>query len=212
MKCLLLLSALLAIISLVHGAVSRTGKVDGNNIYDHAIIPRDGTYVFYNQHTHQYLAFESSHNNLVRLASSATKWTLRRHANTKYFTLRLNNNVNHPKCLSTRWTTSGSNGGYDDAAVMWQCETDNKKRSIAPHMAKRGKYPPIRSDKQMWLVVPVTGRGIHNTFRIHSAAHLFDMTPTCVFSQGVNGGLKLSNCKYNTKNSGMYWHAQRVGK
>ncbi|KAG2179649.1 hypothetical protein INT44_006497 [Umbelopsis vinacea] len=205
------LVALFVTLASAQGGVSKTGKKDGEAIYKATKQPASGNYKIKAYGTSSYMSFNPS-GNIVSPGKSASKWALKHHSGSKFFSLHINKNTLH-KCVSTRWTTHGKGGGYADAAVMWQCEVDGDKYhgkrseiSNSTHIEKR--YSKIVTEKQEWAAVPVKGK--KNTYMLFSASHLYDMVPRCISHSKISGGTKLSTCKVNTRSNSLYWTFQKV--
>ncbi|CDH50471.1 predicted protein [Lichtheimia corymbifera JMRC:FSU:9682] len=200
-----LVVAIMAALTSAQG-VSDTGEKDGNAIYDAAKTLSPGNYVFKSATSKQYLSFISEGNLVVPKSSHHPRvWEIRKHEEknkaTKYWTARGQNKAGNEKCISTRWTVGDGQGGYPDAAVLWQCETDTKKHDT-------GGYDPIVTEKQLWLAVPDPKHDGY--FKIISASHLFDMIPTCIDSKTISGGTKLTKCKVDTDKKSLLWKITKV--
>jgi hypothetical protein len=184
-------------------AVNQNGQQDGLNILSAAVALNGGQYSFRNVNTGRYLSLLAtgnivSPNQQGASNDTAALWTVIPQ-NFKYFSIHIANAAGNVKCVSTRWSFTGPQGGFNDAAVMWQCEdftskrprSLSKKRAIQNSAMKRGiaeasadtnipgangkdqhygNYGPIRHDKQLWVAVPVPGS--NSQYKIVSAAHL----------------------------------------
>ncbi|RUS23014.1 hypothetical protein BC937DRAFT_93600 [Endogone sp. FLAS-F59071] len=117
------------------GGVNPNGAKDGDAIIKASAKIKDGLYTLQNVKSGSFLSFVSTGNIIspakrhtqINTYNQWTTWTLRTHPKSNYVSIRMVNDVGHEKCASTRWITNGSDGGCDDAAVMWQCEVDNTK-------------------------------------------------------------------------------------
>ncbi|ORZ17768.1 hypothetical protein BCR42DRAFT_412473 [Absidia repens] len=197
----LLVSVMIAMVN--SQGISKTGKKDGAATLKHATNIKPGNYHIRNMKTKKYLGFLPGTlvEPTVKSKSSITEWKVLKYKNKMY-------SINHnhgslKKCISARWTN-----GKDDAGVLWQCELKySKKRSLAK------RYEPILWQKQTWLFVPVSGK--KNTFKIMAVTHMYDMIPTCLSSSSTGGkssrgGTVLKKCKYNTKDSSLYWTFEKA--
>ncbi|KAG0189910.1 hypothetical protein DFQ28_002731 [Apophysomyces sp. BC1034] len=159
------------------GGTFPLAHIIGPQILDNSTNIPTGFYTFRHVETGKYLQFIEFDNQVVPTSGenstvfNGTLWTVKWHGDKNYSIHHLNK-VNYDKCISTRWDHFR---GMDDAAVMWQCEVDNKTRDapdfdIYPNF--RGVYNPsdprplhkrqhskryennyeaIRPDKQQWL-------------------------------------------------------------
>ncbi|ORZ02407.1 hypothetical protein BCR43DRAFT_481499 [Syncephalastrum racemosum] len=184
--------------------VSDTGKKDGNDFYKHAKSLSEGNYVFKGANTKKALTFVSSDNILSLLNSGSQTWEIRKHENTKYFSAHGKNNADLEKCISTRWTVGNGDGGYPDAAVLWQCEIDGSKPKST------GGYEKIFPPKQLWAAVP--DPKYDGYVKIVSASHLYDMVPRCISQDKIDGGTKLAECKYDTDDKSLLWKIVKASK
>ncbi|KAL0078923.1 hypothetical protein J3Q64DRAFT_1734002 [Phycomyces blakesleeanus] len=213
---LLVFTLLLHIQSIYAQGVSKTGKKDGNAIFKSGVNVPQGKFHFKNIKTGKYLDFLPGNlpEPVAGKKSASNLWIVKRYSN-KYFEIRHDHGT-AKKCLSARWTK-----GVDDAGVMWQCELKNMKRSLGDQtldnedieaietnetLSKR--YAPIVWTKQVWVFVPVSGKA--KTYKIIAVDHLYDMTPKCLShkptgGKGKRGGTILKSCKYNTKDTSLYW-------
>ncbi|KAI8142835.1 hypothetical protein BJV82DRAFT_657593 [Fennellomyces sp. T-0311] len=183
--------------------VSPTGKKDGNAILKASKKLKAGDYVFKSAVGKEYLTFISSGNLVTPTASKHPRvWDIRNHDNTKYFSAHGTNNAGNAKCISTRWDTGDGDGGFPDAAVLWQCEVDTKMPKDT------GGYEKIYPPKQLWLAVPDPKH--KGFFKIISASHLFDMVPRCIEHKKISGGTKLTECKLDTDKKSLLWKIHKV--
>ncbi|KAI9027394.1 hypothetical protein CLU79DRAFT_843743 [Phycomyces nitens] len=213
----LLTFAFLCNVQLAHAqGVSRTGKTDGNAIFKKGVNIPQGKFHFKNIKTGKYLDFLPGNlaEPIAKKKSATNLWIVKRYAS-KYFEIRHDHGT-AKKCLSARWTK-----GVDDAGVMWQCELKNMKRSLGDvstynedsensqtNNTLSRRYDPIVWTKQVWVFIPVAGKS--KTYKIFAVDHLYDMTPKCLShkatgGKGKRGGTILKSCKYNTKDTSLYW-------
>ncbi|KAG2223766.1 hypothetical protein INT45_003490 [Circinella minor] len=183
--------------------VSETGKEDGNAIYSATKKLKAGNYVFKSAVGKQYLSFISEGNDVTPESKKHPRvWEVRQHDDTKYFSIHGWNDAKLEKCISTRWTTGNGDGGFPDAAVLWQCEVDTKKPKDT------GGYEEIYPPKQLWAAVP--DPKYDGYFKIISASHLFDMIPRCIERKKIDGGTKLTECKLDTDKKSLLWSVVKV--
>ncbi|KAI8327685.1 hypothetical protein BC941DRAFT_446483 [Chlamydoabsidia padenii] len=196
----LLLSIGLMISSIDAQGVSPTGKKDGTALYTAGRKLSAGDYEFVSAQNEKSLSMINPKNLLEPAESDDNSvWELRQHKDTKYFSLHLKNQADLEKCVSTRWTVGDeeSDGGYPDAAVMWQCEIDGSSPKST------GGYDQIYPPKQLWLAVPDQKR--RGQFKIVSASHLYDMVPRCISRKTIDGGTLLTECKIDTDDDDLVW-------
>ncbi|CAO3598129.1 unnamed protein product [Absidia cylindrospora] len=195
----LFISLSLLAISVQGQGVSSSGKKDGTALYTAGKAFTDGEYEFIAQNK-KALSMVNPKNLLSPAASGDNSvWQLKQHKKTKFFSLHLQNQADLEKCISTRWTVGDghSDGGYPDAAVMWQCEIDGSSSSSTSGYQKI--YPP----KQLWLAVP--DQKVRSQYKIVSASHLYDMIPRCISQKPMDGGTTLKECKIDTNDNDLLW-------
>ncbi|RUP45640.1 hypothetical protein BC936DRAFT_147910 [Jimgerdemannia flammicorona] len=176
----LLLSALVALVPSAHAATSPNAYITGPQTVANASQVPTGFYAFRSVKTGQYLQFIDSGNVITPATIGSanntiwddTTWSVKFHGD-KNYSIHTFNRVMHEKCVSTRWDFTK---GISDAAVMWQCETDDITpatidfnftttptpvpwRNSGSKKQRREltarDYDPIRGDKQQWFFLPV---------------------------------------------------------
>ncbi|KAI9253900.1 hypothetical protein BDA99DRAFT_519298 [Phascolomyces articulosus] len=199
--CLVVVAVVLNLVSAQ--GVSPTGEKDGKAIYKVTKKLKAGNYVFKSAVGKQYLSFISEGNLVVPEKSKHPRiWEVRQHKDTKYFSAHGWNDAKNEKCISTRWTTGDGDGGFPDAAVLWQCEVDTKMPKDT------GGYEKIYTPKQLWAAVP--DPKYKGYFKIISASHLYDMIPRCIERKDIDGGTKLTECKLDTDKKSLLWSIVKV--
>ncbi|RUS26416.1 hypothetical protein BC938DRAFT_470793 [Jimgerdemannia flammicorona] len=183
------------------GGIAHDGQIVGDAIVKSGKAFATGNYSFKSVSTGKYLQMQNPGNLVtpvtIAKVDDSTTWQVMNHE-TVYHSIHHLNNVKHPKCFGARWVKPP---GCDDAVVLWQCEVDMGKRKRS--LGKR--YQPIRSDKELWLFVPVKNTTTKGAYLIVATAHLFDMTPACVVPVKVSGGTQLDSClKPNA-----YWYINK---
>ncbi|KAI9492959.1 hypothetical protein BDB00DRAFT_872813 [Zychaea mexicana] len=183
--------------------VSPTGEEDGTAIMDAAKKLKAGDYVFKSAVGKKYLTLISDGNLVTPESSKHPRiWDVRQHDTTKYFSAHGFNKAGNEKCISTRWNTGDGDGGFPDAAVLWQCEVDTKMPEDT------GGYEKIYPPKQLWLAVP--DPKYHGYYKIISASHLYDMIPRCIELKKISGGTKLTECKLDTDKKSLLWKIHKI--
>ncbi|ORX53937.1 hypothetical protein DM01DRAFT_1383357 [Hesseltinella vesiculosa] len=194
----LIASSMIAGLS-AQGGTSPTAKQDGTALYTSGVKLAEGFYEIAPTGGNGVLAMLDPNNLLQASTAQSSVWELRQHKSTKFFSLHISNQANLEKCISTRWTVgdSSTNGGYPDAAVMWQCEIDGSMPKST------GGYQKIYPPKQLWLAVP--DQKVRGQYKIVSASHLYDMDPRCISQKTISGGTTLTVCKIDTQDSNLLW-------